>query len=83
MSSEKENKKDSVNEPATPYGSNRLRIFESFQQVDDFELRQSVAQNPEERIRETVQLIMRVYGVTEETLLKRKRNNKVTIKSIA
>lgn len=78
MDCEEENK-GKVNEPPVAYSGNNLSVYTSFDDAAKRELADVLKQSPEDRIRETVQLILRVYGVTQEELNKRKRNMKITI----
>ena len=72
--SEDENK---VNEPVAAYYS--LKIFSSFEEAEIFQIKSILKQSPAERIRDTVQLILRAYDITREQLKGRKRDNKITI----
>ncbi|MCW3122402.1 MAG: hypothetical protein JWQ38_1894 [Flavipsychrobacter sp.] len=58
----------------------KLRIFNSWEEAAVADARDTICQSPIERIRETVALILRVYGVTEEDL--RKRRGKLHINII-
>ncbi len=65
-----------LNEPVVPYGVKRklkLRIYKSFEEAAEAEALADSLQSPVERIRETVELILRVYGVTREQLKDRKK----------
>lgn len=64
-----------VNEPMTSYGATskmKVRIFNSFEEAAAAEAMDNAMQSPIERIRETVELILRVYGTTEEQLQARR-----------
>lgn len=61
------------------YSKGTVRIYHSFEEAERADLQYAADQNPIERLRETVELILRVYGVTREMLLKQKPNNRVTI----
>lgn len=64
-----------LNEPHTPYHTGakmKLRIFSSFEKANEADAMDAAMQAPMDRIRDTVQLILRVYGVTEELLEKRR-----------
>lgn len=78
MDGEEENK-GKVNEPSVAYSGNNIRVYTSFDAAAKGELADVLKQSPSERIRETVQLILRVYGVTQEELNGRTRNMKITI----
>jgi hypothetical protein len=56
-----------------------LRIYKSFEEQAEAETAEVALQPPLERIRETVELILRVYGVTREQLNNRKRSNRINI----
>jgi|GEM_PF-3834730 len=75
-------KQNQANEPSMGYGAMKgmkLRIFHSWEEMTQAEIEASLKQTPEERIRETVELILRVYGVTREELSNRKEKLKLTI----
>ncbi len=78
MSTDNDNENE-LNEPSASYNTRSIRIFHSFDDARDQELEAIINQSPIERIRETVALILRVYGVTQEELNKRPRNNHITI----
>ena len=74
--------KNEVNEPAGTYGpfhGKRIRIFTSFEEAAEAEALAAAEKSPIQRLRDTVQLIMRVYGLTEEDLRNRKRSNRIKI----
>ncbi len=50
----------------------KLRIFNSWDEAAAADAEDTLRQSPVERIRETVALILRVYGVTEADLEKRR-----------
>lgn len=52
----------------------KLRVFKSWQDAAEEEARQDALQLPLERIKETVALILRAYGVTQEQLNRRTKN---------
>jgi len=67
--------KPDVNEPSVPYGPMRgmkLRIFNSWEEAEEAEAADAALRTPLERIRDTVALILRVYGVTQQELNKRR-----------
>lgn len=66
-----------VNEPVAAHHS--LKIFSSFEEAEVFQIKSILKQSPAERIRDTVELILRIYGVTREQLKERKSDNKITI----
>jgi len=71
-----------VNEPSpayTPMKGMKLRIFHSFEEANAYDACEAARQAPLDRIRKTVQLILRTYGVTEEDLRKRRKKLKLEI----
>lgn len=68
---------DKASEPVATYHS--LKIFSSFEEAEIFQIKSILKQSPAERIRDTVELILRVYGFTREQLKERKSDNKITI----
>lgn len=68
---------DKATEPSAAYRS--LKIFSSFEEAEIFQIKRVLKQSPAERIRETVELILRAYGLTRKQLKERKRSNTVTI----
>lgn len=75
-------KNEQLNEPLVPYGTRRLgklQIFKSFEEAAEAEALQYALQAPIERIRETVELILRTYGVTREQLIARRKKLHITI----
>jgi hypothetical protein len=72
-------KNNKINGPSSNYKNSKIVFFSSFAEEEEYNLKKNAEQNPVERIRETVQLILRVYGYTEETLRSRQRSNKIFI----
>lgn len=68
-------KKKEVNEPAVEYKRREFKFFTSFEEMDEYDRLQTLKQSPEKRLQETVELILRVYGLTRESLKNRKRDN--------
>lgn len=56
------------------------RFFSSFEEEEQYRIQQVLEQPPLERIRETVELILRVYGFTRQQLNERKPDNTITIR---
>ncbi len=56
------------------------RFFSSFEEEEQYHLQQVLKIPPVERIRQTVELILRVYGVTRQQLKERKPDNTITIR---
>ena len=59
--------------------SSGIRIYKSFEEQAAAEAAEVVKQAPMERIRETVELILRVYGVTREELKARPKSKRIII----
>ena len=57
----------------------KLRIYNSHEAAAADEAKTVSLQSPVERIRETVELILRVYNVTRTQLNLQKKNNRITI----
>ena len=79
---ENEDEKREVNGPvagAFSLKGKKVRFFHSFEEQAAAEAEDAANRTPVERIRNTVQLIFRVYGVTQEMLNTRDRNWKITI----
>ena len=71
-----------LNEPDATHSkkpSMRLRIFKSFEEANEADAFDSAMQPPVERLRETVELILRVYGVTREQLKARNKKRHINI----
>ena len=45
-----------------------VKVFNSFEEAELSEIQAVLKQTPKERLRETVELILRVYGVSREEL---------------
>ena len=60
-----------MREPKAVYKKERLRIFHSFEEAEETELQKAANQKPVERLRETVELILRIYGFSRQQLLER------------
>jgi len=52
-----------------------LRIFKSFEEAVEAEALDNARKPPLEGLKETVELILRVYGVTREQLMERRKEN--------
>ena len=71
-----------LNEPDPAYGAMRgmkLNVFHSWEDAAAAEIAATLLQSPVERIKETVALILRVYGVTEQQLRERRKKLHLTI----
>jgi hypothetical protein len=66
-----------LSEPVTTYST--VRIYNSFEEAEAEQLRKNAFQSPENRIKEAVELILRVYGLSRKELSERKTDNRVTI----
>ncbi len=58
---------------------NRIRIFKSFEESEQDKTAYIISQSPIERLRQTVELILRVYNVTRESSKEKKQNKRITI----
>ena len=70
-----------VNEPAVSYGRPELTFFNSFEEMEIDDINTVLKQSPAQRIKETVELILRIYGFTRESLKKRKPDNEIYFKN--
>lgn len=57
----------------------KLRIFNSWDEAERAEALNNSRQHPLERIKETVELILRVYGVTQKQLNDRRKKLHIKI----
>ena len=57
----------------------KLRVFHSWEEAAEAEARYDSTQSPVDRIKETVALILRVYGVTQEQLNNRAKKLHINI----
>lgn len=70
----------SLKEPVASYNSkNNIKIFNSFEEAKLDEINFIIEQSTTERIKHTVGLILRAYGVTNESLRTRRRENIIRI----
>lgn len=67
-----------LNEPDNTY-KKAVRIFSSFSEAEAYELEQIAKQDPIQRIHETVELILRVYGFSREELNQRTPDNRIKL----
>lgn len=83
MSEKDENKKDNdkVNGPGISYGEgkNRMVFFKSFEEEAEYNAKEAAEKNPVQGIKDTVGLILRMYGFTQESLRERKSSNKIIV----
>lgn len=75
----KEQTFNKAEEPEVALDKNKIRIFHSFEEAEEAEIKDTLNQTPKERIAETVGLILRVFGITRDGLKKRKTNNSIKI----
>ena len=69
-----------VKEPIADYKTKRrIKVFTSFGEAEEYEIQQILKQNPEDRIRNTVDFILRIHGLTREEMAKRPFNKRITI----
>jgi hypothetical protein len=74
--------KQELNEPPASYGAMhgmKLSVFKSWEEAEEAAAKAISLQSPVERIRETVALILRVYGVTQEELNNRRKKLHIKI----
>lgn len=64
-----------VSEPDVKYGRGNIRIFHSFEEMERAEILAVLQKPPIERLRDTVGLILRIYGFTREQLKKRRQKD--------
>ncbi|MEQ9378584.1 MAG: hypothetical protein RIG68_25575 [Imperialibacter sp.] len=57
----------------------RITILDSFEQMNESDIQEMAATSPYERIKNTVDLTLRAYGVTRAQLSKRGRATRVEI----
>lgn len=57
----------------------RIHIYNSFEEQQAADIAAELAKSPVERLRETVELILRVYGVTREELKSRPKSKRINI----
>ncbi len=57
----------------------RIRIFNSFEEAKETEIQDIIKQSPIDRLRHTVELILRVHQVTREDLKNRTATGKIRI----
>lgn len=60
-----------------PYETRKIRVFHSFEEQEEYEYSQILNQNPLDRIKDTVELILRVYNTSREELSQRKMSNRI------
>lgn len=83
MSEDKDKNKDKneVNDPGVSYGEgkNRIVFFKSFEEENEYTAKKNAEKDPIEGLKETVGLIIRIYGFTPETLRARKSSDEIII----
>ncbi|WP_316743087.1 hypothetical protein [Pedobacter antarcticus] len=57
----------------------RIRIFNSFEEAKETEIQDIIKQSPIDRLRHTVELILRVHQVSREDLKRRTATGKIRI----
>lgn len=70
---------NALNEPIIEYIKPPIKIFTSFKEAEDNQIDNVLQQSPEERIHETVELILRTYNTTRDELKKRDRSKTLKI----
>jgi CRISPR-associated endonuclease Csn1 len=68
-----------ANEPSALFQKTPIKIFHSFEDAERDEINASLNESPIERIRETVELILRAYDVTREELKQRTPSKSIKI----
>lgn len=58
---------------------NSIRIFNSFEEAKETETQDIIKQSPVDRLRHTVELILRVYEVSKQDLKNRTATGKIRI----
>jgi hypothetical protein len=58
---------------------NRIKIFNSLEESEQDKINYIINQSPVERLRQTVELILRVYNVTRESLKEKKHSKRINI----
>jgi hypothetical protein len=69
--------KKKLKEPEVAYEPRKIRVFHSFEEQEEYEISLLHKQNPLDRIKETVELILRVYNTSREELSKKKSTNRI------
>ncbi len=83
MDEKDENKKgkNELNDPGVSYGEGKSRIvfFKSFEEEAEHNAKEAAEKNPIQGIKDTVRLILQVYGFTQESLRERKPSNEIIV----
>ena len=79
MKARQKNDAGNRNISATTGSKKRLVILDSFEQMNETDIQEMADTLPVDRIRNSVELILRAHGVTREQLLKKGRSTKVEI----
>ncbi|TCC99156.1 hypothetical protein [Pedobacter hiemivivus] len=58
---------------------NKIRIFKSFEEAKETEVQDIIKQSPIDRLRHTVELILRVHQVSRQDLKNRTATGKIRI----
>ncbi|MBK7310942.1 MAG: hypothetical protein IPI93_09160 [Sphingobacteriaceae bacterium] len=67
--------------PSVKYRSERISVFDSVAEQEASSYQAISKEDPVKRIKETVKLILKVYGYTNQSLKSRKSSNKITFES--
>ena len=73
------NQSENSGQRVPPKRKMNLRIYKSFEEAAEAEARAAAMKPPMEGLRDTVELILRVYGVTREQLIKRRNKMHINI----
>lgn len=75
-----EGKNEELKEPSIGYQTkNTFKIFNSFEESKQNGIDFIIKQSPIERIQQTIALILRAYGVTNQDLRNRAKNNTIRV----
>ena len=80
-SQQKGGNENKVNDPGVSYGEGKKRIvfFNSFEEEAEYNAKEAAEKNPIQGLKDTVGLILRIYGFTQESLRQRKPSNEIII----
>ncbi len=79
MGRKKQNKSE-LNDPVVPYKKElKLDIYNSFEEMNEANIKEMADLTPQERIKNAVELSLRVYNIKREDWKKRKEKMKLKI----
>lgn len=83
MDKKPKKKKDEneVNDPGVSYGHGQHNIvfFNSFEEENKYTAKKAAEKDPIEGLKDTVGLILQIYGFTQESLRGRKSSNEIIV----